>query len=152
MGVSRDSGMKKSSRKRKKELEKEQEVPKELRTKIGKKEPECSVQFPVGKGGKGKKKKPPEVEEKPLQENVISSSLKQEDAGGKGLGLNLWNGIQAEEGAAPGSEETKGTLPQGPSVELQDSSGSQDKPQEAGPAVGQQLLESQKRNWDPKAK
>ncbi|XP_039243472.1 DNA topoisomerase I, mitochondrial-like, partial [Pipra filicauda] len=144
MGVSRDSGMKKSSRKRKKELEKGQEVPKELRTKIGKKEPERSVQFPVGKGGKGKKKKkPPEVEEKPLQENVISSSLKQEAAGGKGLGSSLWNGIQAEEGAAPGSEETKGTLPQGPSVELQDSSGSQAKPREAGPAVGQQLLESQ---------
>ncbi|XP_027554382.1 DNA topoisomerase 1-like [Neopelma chrysocephalum] len=141
MGVSRDSEMKKSSRKRKKELEKGQEVPKEFRTKIGKKEPECSVQFPVGKGKK--KEKPPEVEEKPLQENVISSSLKQEAAGGKGLGSSPWNGIQAEEGAAPGSEETKATLPQGPSVELQDSSGSQDKLWEAGPAVGQQLLESQ---------
>ncbi|XP_027765380.1 DNA topoisomerase I, mitochondrial-like [Empidonax traillii] len=142
MGVSRDSEMKKSSRKRKKELENGQEVPKELRTKIGKKEPEYSVQFPAGKEGKGKKK-PPKVKEKPLQENIISSSLKQEAAGGKGLGSSLGNGIQAEEGAALGSEETKASLPQGPPVELQDSSGCQDKSQEAGPAVGQQLLKIQ---------
>ncbi|XP_071410336.1 uncharacterized protein [Pithys albifrons albifrons] len=126
-------------RKRKKELEKGQEV-----AKVMKKEPECSVQ-PGAKASAGtkEKKKPWKVKEKPVQENIISSSLKQEAAEGKGLGSSLRNGIQAEEGSAPGSEDTRTTLPQGPSVELKDSSGSQDKPHKAGPAVRQQLLESQ---------
>ncbi|KAM6103476.1 uncharacterized protein LJ206_014385 [Theristicus caerulescens] len=147
MGVSRAGGVKNSSsRKRKSESEKGKEVPKVPRGKAVKKEPEetpCTVQPPVVKG----KKKLLKVKEKPLQENIISSSLKQEGAEGKGLGTSLWDGIQAEEGAASGlintvnifQEETELAPHQGPSVGLKDSSRSQRQPQRAGPAVGRQL-------------
>ncbi|XP_064301498.1 uncharacterized protein LOC135312286 [Phalacrocorax carbo] len=123
-------------RKRKSESGKGQEVPKVPRGKAVKKELEetsCMVQPPVVKG----KKKLPEVEKKPLQENIISSSLKQAAAEGKGLSSSLWDGIQAEEVAASGLKETESTLHQGPSVGLKDSSGSQSKPQKARPAAGQ---------------
>ncbi|XP_037982870.1 DNA topoisomerase 1-like [Motacilla alba alba] len=138
MGVSKASEVKSSSRKRKNELEKGQDKPKEL---------ECTVKPSTVKG---KKKKPSKAREKPLQENVISSSLKQEAVDGKGLGSSLWNGIQAKEGAAPGLEETKATSPQGPAVGLEGSSRFQDKSQRTGPAVGEQHLETQNgiRIWD----
>ncbi|KAM6210945.1 uncharacterized protein WM294_001268 [Sarcoramphus papa] len=140
MGVSRARGEKNSSsRKQKSESGKGQEVPKPPRGKAVKQEPEetpCMVQPPAVKE---KKKKSPQVEEKPLQENIISSSLKQEAAEGKGLSSSLPDGIQAEEGAASGSEETKSILHQGSSVELKDSSGSQRKPRRAGPTAGRWL-------------
>ncbi|XP_053833523.1 DNA topoisomerase I, mitochondrial isoform X2 [Vidua macroura] len=137
MGVSKASEAKSSSRKRKNELEKGQDKSEVLPVK---KELEYTVKPSTVKG---KKKKPSKVKEKPLQENVISSSLKQEAADGKGLGFSLWNGIQAEEGAAPGLEEIKATCPQGPAVGLEGSSRSQEKSQRTGPAVGEQLLETQ---------
>lgn len=96
MGVSKTSEVKSSSRKRKNDLEKGRDKPEVLLVK----ELEYTVKPSTVKG---KKKKPSKVKEKPLQENVISSSLKQEAADGKGLGSSLWNGIQAEEGAAPAS-------------------------------------------------
>ncbi|XP_050748835.1 cyclic nucleotide-gated cation channel beta-1-like [Gymnogyps californianus] len=140
MGVSRARGKNSSSRKQKSESGKGQEVPKPPRGKAVKQEPEetpCMVQPPAVKG---KKKKSPQVEEKPLQENIISrSSLKQEAAEGKGLSSSLRDGIQAEEGAASGSEETRSILHQGSSVELKDSSGSQRKPRRAGPTAGRWL-------------
>ncbi|XP_031966185.1 uncharacterized protein LOC116444644, partial [Corvus moneduloides] len=140
MGASKASGVKSSSRKRKNELEKGQDKPKMLPVrKKKKKELECTVKPSMGK----EKKKPSKVKEKPLQENIISSSLKQEAAGGRGLGSSLWNGIQAKEGAASGLEETQANLPQGPPVGLEDSSRSPDESQRTGPAVGEQPLETQ---------
>nr|XP_026646896.1 high mobility group nucleosome-binding domain-containing protein 5-like [Zonotrichia albicollis] len=131
MGVSKAREVKSSSRKRKNELENGQDKPKEL---------ECTEKPSMVKG---KKKEKSKAKEKPLQENIISSSLEQEAVDGNGLGSSLWNGIQAEEGAAPGSEETKATSPQGPAVGLEGPSRSQDQSQRTGPAVGEQHLETQ---------
>ncbi|XP_058663403.1 DNA topoisomerase I, mitochondrial isoform X2 [Ammospiza nelsoni] len=129
MGVSKASEVK-SSRKRKNDLENGQDKPKEL---------ECTEKPSTVKG---KKKEKSKAKEKPLQENIISSSLEQEAVDGNSLGSSLWNGIQAEEGAAP-SEETKATSPQGPAVGLEGPSRSQDQSQGTGPAVGEQHLETQ---------
>ncbi|XP_066846907.1 DNA topoisomerase I, mitochondrial isoform X1 [Anser cygnoides] len=141
MGVSRARGAKDSSnRKRKREAEKGQEV---LKAPQGK-EPEetpCTAQPPVLKG----RKKSAKVKEKPLQENIISSSLKHEAVEGKGLSPSQWDGIRAKEAAASGLEETESSLHQGSSAGLEDSSRSQPKIWSEGPAVGQQLLETKDR-------
>ncbi|XP_064910673.1 cilia- and flagella-associated protein 251-like isoform X2 [Columba livia] len=135
MGVSR---AKNSSRKQKSELKKGKEAPKASRRKTVKKEPEeirHVVQPPVVKG---EKKRSPKAKEKPLQENVISSSLKQEAAEGKGVILSPRDGIQAEEEAASGLE-TESTHNQGPSVGLGDSSRSQHKLRRPELGAGWQL-------------
>ncbi|XP_057262648.1 DNA topoisomerase I, mitochondrial isoform X1 [Pezoporus wallicus] len=149
MGVSRGSGAKNGSRKRKRESGNKDGELKAPRRKVMKEEPEempCTVEPSVVKG---KKKKSLEMKVKPLQENIISSSLTQEAEEGEGLGLSLQDGIQAEEGAASGLE-TDSTLHQGPSVGPEDSSRSQCKPGRAGPAAGQQLLETKARVGVPK--
>ncbi|XP_068528881.1 DNA topoisomerase I, mitochondrial isoform X2 [Anas acuta] len=140
MGFSRAHGAKDSSnRKRKNEAETGQEVLKAPQGKAVKKEPEetpCVVQPPVLKG----KKKSAKTKEKPLQENIISSSLKHEAV--EGEGSSQWDGIRAKEAAASGLEKTESSLHQGSSAGLEGSSRSQPKSWRKGPAVGQQLSET----------
>ncbi|XP_064010492.1 DNA topoisomerase I, mitochondrial isoform X2 [Pogoniulus pusillus] len=147
-----------SSRKRKSESGKSQELPKAPRRKALKKEPKktpCMVQPSVVKG---RKKKLLKVKEKPLQENIISSSLKQEAAEGQGLSSSLQDEIQTGETPTSGlvntvnifQEDTKSTLYPGSAVLAKNSSRLQCKPQRARLATGQQLSESKAEAGVPK--
>ncbi|XP_068019305.1 DNA topoisomerase I, mitochondrial isoform X2 [Melanerpes formicivorus] len=149
MEFSKAGGVKNSSS-RKRRSESGKELPKAPRRKAVKKEPgetPCMVQPSMVKG----KKKSPKMKEKPLQENTISSSLKQEAAEGQGLSSSLQDEIQAGDGPAYGLEETKSALSQGPSVQPNDSSRSQSKPERVGPTTGQQLSEAKAGAGVPKS-
>ncbi|XP_031446776.1 eukaryotic translation initiation factor 5B-like [Phasianus colchicus] len=138
MGVSGTKKIKdSSSRKQKSKLEKGQRMLKATQVKEQPEEIPCMGQTAVLKGKK-------KVKEKPLQENTISrSSLRHEVAEEKYLSSSWQDGIQVKEEAASLLEETDSILHQGSSEGLKDSSRSKSKSQREGPAVGQQLSETE---------